>query len=83
MTTQRTTTEILADLTAARTALSASIAGQRVVDVWEDGSRVRFSTMSVAEIREAIAMYEREYEAAAAVEAGRPRRRVIGLGWAN
>lgn len=83
MTTQRTTTQIAADLTAARTARSKLIAGERVEDVWRDGRRMRLATVSVAEINTMIADLEREYEQAALVEGGSPRRRAIGLAWRN
>lgn len=80
---QRTTTEILADLTAYRAARTALVSGERVEDVWRDGRRVTFSSMTLSEINSAIDDLNREYSAAAAVEAGTARRRPIGLAWKN
>lgn len=80
---QRTTTEILADLTAYRAARTALIAGERVEDVWRDGRRMRLAGVSLQEINAAIEDLMREYQQAADVEAGKPRRRPIGLAWKN
>lgn len=81
--TQRTTTEIDAELTTYRTARAKLINGERVEDVWRDGRRMRLASVSLADINAAIANLEREYEAAAAAEGGRPRRRRIGIAWSN
>lgn len=78
MTAHRTTTEILADLTVYRAARTALVAGERVEDVWRDGRRIRMSTITMGEVQSAIKELEREYAAAEAAEAGRPRRRAIG-----
>lgn len=80
---QRTTTEILADLAAYREARTALVTGERVEDVWRDGRRMRLATLTLGEINKAIADLEREYQTASDVEAGKPRRRAIGLAWKN
>lgn len=80
---QRTTTEILADLTIARTARTTLLSGEQVTDVWEDGQRIKMSGMTLEQIDASIASLEREYQQAVAVEAGSPRRRGIGLAWNN
>lgn len=81
--TQRTTTEIAADLAAYRAARTALVTGERVEDIWKNGRRMRFSTMTLGEINAAINDLMREHEQAVAVEAGSPRRRPIGLAWGN
>lgn len=75
---QRTTTEILADLTSYRAARTALATGERVEDVWRDGRRMRLATMSLSEINQAIADLQVEYQQAASVENGGPRRSAIG-----
>ena len=81
--TQRTTTEIAADLTAARAARTALISGERV-DEFRRGDRgMRYAGLSLDELEKSIASLEREYEAAVNVEAGKPCRRAIGLAWRN
>lgn len=75
---QRTTTEILEDLTAYRTARTALVVGERVEDVWRDGRRMRLASMSLSEINQAISDLQFEYSQAAAVEAGGSRRSAIG-----
>lgn len=79
----RSSTEILAELTGFRAARAALIKGERVEDVWRDGRRMRFAGLSLADMNKAIAALESELEAALASEAGRPRRRPIGLAWKN
>lgn len=81
MTTTRSTTAIAADLATYRTARTALVKGERVRDVWRDGRRLVFSEITLAQIDAAITSLENEYEQAANVEAGRPRRRPIGLAW--
>lgn len=83
MTTQRTTTEIAAELTQMRAARTALLNGDRVEDVWRDGRRMRMTRANLSEINAAIADLEREYEQAELVESGRSRRRPINLRWAN
>lgn len=83
MTIQRTSTEIAAELTTFRAARAALINGERVTEVWRDGRRVTYSESSLDEINDAIRELEREYSAAVAVEAGKPRRRPISLMWPN
>lgn len=75
---QRTTTEILADLTAYRAARTALVTNERVEDVWRDGRRMRLATLSLSEINQAIADLQVEYQQAASVEAGGARRSAIG-----
>lgn len=59
--------------------------GRAVVDVWRDGRRVRYQVPTLAQLEEHIRSLKSElYEAQ--LEAGQsptPRRRAIGLGWAN
>jgi hypothetical protein len=83
MTSQRTTTEILTDLVSARAARMALANGERVEDVWRDGKRLRFTTMTLDEMQTLIAGLESEYAQAAAVEGGGRRRRAISLGYRN
>jgi hypothetical protein len=80
---QRTTDEILADITAFRAARAALVAGERVTEVWRDGRRVIYAGVSLKDIDAALTDLAREYESAGAVEADRPRRRPIGLAWRN
>ncbi|QZP06807.1 gpW family protein [Caenibius sp. WL] len=81
--TQRTSAEIAAELAIYRQARTKLINGERVVDVWRDGRRMRLAEASLDEINSAIDALEREYEQAEAAENGRPRRRPIYLGWRN
>lgn len=80
--TQRTSTEIAADLADYRAARSALIKGERVKDVWRDGRRVTYAEISAEDVNKAIAQLEGEYEQAILVEAGKPRRSAIGVGYA-
>jgi len=75
---QRTTTEILADLTAYRAARTAIVAGERVEEVWRNGRRVVYASITLAEVNSAIADLQLEFKQAEAVEAGKPRRAAIG-----
>ncbi|KPL67419.1 hypothetical protein SZ64_04445 [Erythrobacter sp. SG61-1L] len=79
MTTQRTTTEILADLADTRAARSALLKGERIEDVSRDGRRMRLATVSLEELDTAILNLEREYQEAVNAEAGKPRRSAIGF----
>lgn len=81
--TQRTTTEIAAELAAVRAARTALATGQRVTDVWKDGRRMTFSAMSMSDFDSLISSLEREYDAARSLENGGRRRRSIGLAWRN
>jgi hypothetical protein len=81
--TQRTSAEILAELTEFRAARAALIKGERVEDVWRDGCRMRLSKVSLADMNTAISGLENELESALAVEAGQRPRRAIGLAWRN
>lgn len=81
--TQRTTTEIAAEIADVRAARSALATGSRVVDVWKDGRRMKFSEMSLTDFDTLIASLEREYDAAQSVENGGRRRRAIPLAWRN
>ena len=80
---QRTSTEILAELTEFRTARAALVNGERPEEVSKDGRRMRLARMSLTDINTAITSLEREYETALAVEGGRSRRRPINLAWPN
>jgi hypothetical protein len=57
----------------------AKIEGRRVIDVWRDGRRVRYSDMSLKEIEDALSSLNRDLEAAIAVEAGKSRRSRISV----
>jgi hypothetical protein len=81
--TQRTTTEIAADLVDYRAAKSALVKGERVTEVWRDGRRMIMASITLPQIEAAIDNLLREYEGATEVEAGRPARRPIGLRWRN
>lgn len=81
--TQRSSTDIAADLVAYRAARTALVAGERVTDVWRDGRRMSLAGMSLDEIERAITGLEREYNQAVTVEGGGCRRRAITLGWRN
>lgn len=81
--TQRTTTEIAADLSAYRAARTALVNNERVTDVWRDGRRMKMQGLSLAEIESAIETLEREYAQAQSVEAGSSRRRPIRMRYAN
>lgn len=81
--TQRSSTEIAADLAVYRSARTALVAGERVKEVWRDGRRMIFDGITLNQIERAIATLEREYEAALSIEDGRPKRRAIGLAWRN
>lgn len=81
--TQRTSTEIATELATFRTARAKLVNGERVEDVWRDGRRMRFATMSLDDFNSAIASLEREYAQALAAEAGTTRRRPIGLAYRN
>lgn len=79
----RTPAEIAAELTIYREARTKLISGERVVDVWRDGRRMRLAEASLEDITSAIETLERELEQAEAAENGCPRRRAIGLAWRN
>lgn len=81
--TQRTATEIAADLTAFRAARTALVSGERVEEVSRDGRRVVYAGITLPQVEAAIARLEAEYQQAVNVEAGKPRRRAIGLAWQN
>lgn len=80
---QRTPTEIAAELADVRAARAAFIRGERVVDVWRDGRRIKFSEMSLADFNTAVTDLEGEYAAAVDSENGRRRRRPARLAWRN
>ncbi len=81
--TQRTTTQIAADLAAYRAARTALVNGERVTEVWRDGRRMIMASITLPQVETAIANLEREYAQAEASEAGRPRRRPINLAYRN
>lgn len=78
-----TTAEIQTRLTEAEAALHALATGQRVVDVWRDGRRVTFSQATIGQLRDYIAQLRNDLAEAQNLDAGRPRRRAIGIGWRN
>jgi hypothetical protein len=81
VTIQRSSTDIAAEIASFRSARAALVNGERVVEVWRDGRRVTYGGASLSEIDAAIKELEREYEQAVNVEAGKSRRRPIGLAW--
>lgn len=81
--TQRTSAEISAELTDFRAARAALVKGERVTEVWRDGRRIIYAGITLSQIEASISTLEREYESAVDVEAGRQRRRPIGLAWKN
>lgn len=80
--TQRTSADIAADIADYRAARTALVKGERVADVWRDGRRVTYATITMGEVQAAINDLTREYSEALAVEAGGPRRTAIGTGYA-
>lgn len=79
----RTAAEVAAELAEYRTARTTLVKGERVKDVYRDGRRMAFSEMTLESIEKAIASLTQEYSQAASAEAGRPRRRAIGLAYRN
>ena len=74
-----------AELGGLRAARALASAGKQVEDVWREGRRIRYSTMTLAEFNEQERYLESQLEQAK-IEAGMsvtPRRRPIELGWAN
>lgn len=74
-----------AELGGLRAARALASSGKQVEDVWREGRRIRYSTMTLAEFNEQERYLEGQLEQAK-VEAGMavtPRRRPIELGWAN
>lgn len=78
-----TTAEIQARLTEAEAALHALATGQRVVEVWRDGKRLTFSQATIGQLRDYVALLKNDLAESLSVDAGRPRRRAIGIGWRN
>lgn len=76
--TQRTSTEVAADLVIYRAARTKLVSGERIEDVSRDGRRIKFGAMTLSQVEQAILSLEREYESALAVEAGGRRRSAIG-----
>lgn len=77
--TQRSSTDIAADLAAARAAKTALVSGERVESVNRDGRGMRLASLTLGEINEAIRDLQREYEEAVRIEAGQTGRRAIGF----
>lgn len=80
---QRTPTQIAAELADVRAARAAFMRGERIVDVWRDGKRLKFAEMSLADFNTAVTDLECEYAAAVDCEIGRRRRRPTRLAWRN
>ena len=82
---QRTRSEIEADIADARAARSRFIRGEAVTEVAKDGRSMKFAGMKLADFNAVIADLQDELAAAPEVDGGdRPRRRrAIRLGWAN
>lgn len=70
-------------LSEARTALHALMMGERVVDVWRNGSRIRYSEANRADLQAYVTELERIVAELTRVEAGSPRRRPIALAYRN
>jgi hypothetical protein len=79
----RTTTEVQTDIDELITARSAIIKGERINDVSRDGRRIVFQGMTLNDVSKQLAELNRELAQAEAVEAGRPRRRPVRIGWTN
>jgi len=79
----RTPTEIAAELADVRAARAAFIRGERIVDVWRDGKRLKFSEMGLEDFNTAITSLESEYAGAVDGESGRRRRRPTRIAWRN
>lgn len=77
--TQRTSTEIAAELAEFRAARAALLKGERVESVSRDGRAMRTSTVTLESLNNAIRELEREYAQAVNVEAGGGRRAAIGV----
>jgi hypothetical protein len=73
-------TRLLAEARAAQHALRM---GERVVDVWKNGGRVRYAETNAAELDSYVKQLERDLTALTATEAGQPRRRPINLMYRN
>ena len=78
-----TAADIAADLVLLRAARTKLAVGERIEDVWRSGRRLVYATVSLSELDKLILRRENDLAAAQADEAGRPRRRAIGLGWYN
>ena len=68
-----------ARLSEAETARHQRAIGGTVSDVWKDGRRIRYETMTDREFDAYIANLKRDIAAAEAIEAGRPARSAIGF----
>ncbi len=80
-----TSTQIREWIAAAENARHAVAIGGAVIDVWEDGSRVRRSISSLTELQAYIDRLNRELAAALLAESGstRPARRAISMVFRN
>lgn len=80
-----TSTQIREWIAAAENKRHAVAIGGDVIDVWEDGSRVRRSISSLTELQAYIDRLNRELEAALLAESGstRPARRAISMVFRN
>lgn len=78
-----TAADIAADLVVLRAARTKLANGERVEEVWRSGRRLTFGKVSLKDMTALIEQRERDLEAATASEAGKPRRRGIGLAWIN
>ena len=78
-----TADEIRADIAAVRAQRLALANGERVKDIWRDGRRLTFSEITVDGIAKVLAALADELAEAIALEDGTPRRRAIGIRYAN
>lgn len=78
-----TASEISADIAAVRTARTKLATGERVTEVWRDGRRLTFGTVTLESLDTLLNRLTNELAAATAEEAGSPRRRPISLRWKN
>ncbi len=78
-----TAADIAADLVLLRAARTKLAVGERIEDVWRSGRRLVYATVSLKELDALILRRENDLAGAEAGEAGRSRRRAIGLAWTN
>jgi len=71
--------ELQADLAELRTARMSLAKGERVDEVWRDGRRLIFGTVTVQTLTELIAVYEQDIAKAEATASDRPARSAIGV----
>lgn len=78
-----TAADIAAELELLRAARRTLAVGERIEDVWRSGRRLIYATVTLKELDALILRRENDLAAAEAGEAGKRRRRAIGLAWTN